>query len=118
MVDLKTHNEHWLRPDGRVLTRRLEIGHHTGTVEVFPNQPTQDAELVSFQADYIFCTRRMSEETKARLRSIVEAETGAPFIQSRHYDIWHCGRHYDGYGDQVLWGMWRAEEEAATEEAA
>jgi hypothetical protein len=64
MIDLKTHIDHWLMPDGTV-----EIAKHQGTtgsmgvIQGFENeQPHPDAIRVSLGADFIHASRNCSRE--------------------------------------------------------
>ena len=66
MIDLKYHKQHWLRPDGTTLI------HWTpgtqGSRGVVPEEDNrmlapvmpEDAELVTFGADFVFATREIS----------------------------------------------------------
>lgn len=57
MIDLATHNEHYLLPDGSVILHRGEIGHSYGEIRGADKCMVEGAKLVSFGANYIFCTR-------------------------------------------------------------
>src|SRR5215470_14435024 len=63
MIDLKYHSDAWLAPDGTVTFAKT---HGTqGSMGTVPSaqdmKPSHKAELVSFGADYVFCTRSYSE---------------------------------------------------------
>ncbi len=63
-IDLKTHYDHWLMPDGSVIV--AAGAGTTGSGGCIPgvrnSKPNPDAELVSMGADYIFCNRSTSKE--------------------------------------------------------
>lgn len=73
MIDLKYHVDHWLAPDGTVT-----VAHTSGTEgsrgtvpAVKQNRPHDDAELVSFGADYVFTERAMSDAFWNRVATAV-----------------------------------------------
>ena len=62
MIDMETHYQHWLLPDG---STQIESGPGTegsrGTIPRIDPQPKPEgAELVSFGASYIQCYRRIN----------------------------------------------------------
>lgn len=71
MIDLKSSVDHYLMPDGRaVLARDSGTTCSAGVREPYRTfKPDPAAERVSFGADYVFCTRRVSP---AMMRRAVE----------------------------------------------
>lgn len=67
MIDLKTHNDHWLEPDGSATMAKREgtTGSFVGAVY---DPPTANSVLVSFGADYMICQRRLSSEVEAKVK--------------------------------------------------
>lgn len=83
-IDLKTHSDHWLEPDGTV-----RIAHAQGTErsmgylpEIIEDPPSPNAELVSFGADFVFCNRTISPEWQAEILAefsrVIGRELGDP----------------------------------------
>ena len=71
MIDYQYRVEHWLRPDGRVMLRRDpgtsgQRGSNPGTDNrnLDSLMLDTDAERVRFGADFIFCTRHLSNESE------------------------------------------------------
>ena len=61
MVDLKTHRDHWMLPDGTVTLAVAQGSGASIQEQRFP-KPHPDAVKVSFGADYIFCDRMKKDE--------------------------------------------------------
>jgi hypothetical protein len=79
MIDLKFNYDHWLLPDGSTV-----IAHSPGTEgskgmysAIRNAKPHDDAELVSFGADYVFTDRAISLEFAKRLVAQIAAYVGA-----------------------------------------
>lgn len=75
MIDLKTHNRHWLNPDGTV-----SIAHAGGQGSTRPDHygdaPTPNSKLVSISADHVFTNREISPEWKAKVFRTFSETTG------------------------------------------
>lgn len=89
MIDLKFHYEHWLLPDGSTV-----IAHSSGTegsMGMFPainrGKPHDDAELVSFGADFVFVNRKLSIGFARKLVAQVAAYWGveAPVLVESYF---------------------------------
>ena len=63
MIDMAIHNESWLLPDGSsMLASSPGTEGSRGTLPSYVSDaPHPDAELVRFGADYVFCTRHVSD---------------------------------------------------------
>lgn len=76
MIDLKTHNRHWLMPDGSIEIAEVGIGHSRASEHEHYAPSRFGAELVSFAADYIFTNRHYSVALLARIAADVCAKSG------------------------------------------
>lgn len=91
-IDMAYHKTHWLRPDGSVLlahTPATEGSHGSvpaqDNLDLAPVIP-EDAEMVSFGADYVFTRREISNPEEKRHEAVhwiyqncrVENATGNP----------------------------------------
>jgi hypothetical protein len=66
MIDLKTHNDHWLEPDGTstIAKREGTTGSFVGYVA---DPPTANSRLVSFGADFVQTARSLSPEVQEKI---------------------------------------------------
>lgn len=106
MIDLKTYIEHWLMPDGSVVVAR-RYG-HSYSEQNFTEQNTQphpEAQLVSMGADFIFANRNLSPEATAKFEAIVAAESSRDYAPNESFSFFHDGRHYEGWGTQMVWQL-------------
>jgi hypothetical protein len=79
MIDMKYHVEHWLLPDGSTVPAYSPGTEGSrGTVPAIKNnRPHDDAELVSFGADFVFEERTISLEFARKLVAQIGAWVGA-----------------------------------------
>lgn len=99
MIDMKNYKSHWLRADGSVFLR-YDCGTtgSAGSIPATDNRDLEpvmpaDAEAVHFGADYIFCTRTLSNE------DAVVAEADAWIRENCHIDADPMGPRYDRFGN-------------------
>lgn len=79
-IDLETHNDHWLSPDGSVTLARANVGHSYERPELYA-APGPGAELVHFGADYVFAQRHYSTGFLSRVVADVCARRGWEPVQ-------------------------------------
>lgn len=84
MIDLKTHNDHWIEPDGTVTIAKRE-GTTGSFTELIQDPPTANSRLVSFGADFIQTHRRLSPETEALIEAEIEKVTGQPYPKANEH---------------------------------
>lgn len=97
MIDLAYSREAWLLPDGTV-----RFAHTSGTEgsrgtvpEAYGSPMHPDARLVQFLGDYVFCTRELSPEFKARCLDKVRETLGHPMeMDDTVPDFWYRGRSF------------------------
>jgi hypothetical protein len=79
-IDMMSHAEHWLLPDGTTMV--ADYQGTEGSKGIFPAvhnpQPHPDAERVSFGADFVFCQRRYSPALLYAVGCDVAKEWGLP----------------------------------------
>jgi Large polyvalent protein associated domain 29 len=84
MIDLKTHNDHWLEPDGTSTIAKREGT--TGSFEGYvTDPPTANSRLVSFGADFVQTHRRLSPEVEARIEQEIADYIGEPFPKASEH---------------------------------
>lgn len=84
MIDLKTHNDHWLEPDGSS-TLAYAQGTTGSFVEQICDPPTSQSRLVSFGADFVQCQRSLSPEIEAKIQAEIAEFIGEPFpVEGQH----------------------------------
>lgn len=95
MIDLKTHNDHWLEPDGTSTIAKRE-GTTGSFVGYITDPPTANSRLVSFGADYVQTHRRLSPETEALIEAEITALIGEPFpTEGQHSTLLPVRTQYD-----------------------
>lgn len=109
MIDLKFNYDHWLLPDGSTV-----IAHSPGTSgsmgmydAIERAQPHDDAELVSFGADYVFTDRAISLEFAKRLVAQIAAWVGGgtavpELVAGRYGSLWSFAD--EKVGNQSIFG--------------
>lgn len=91
-IDMKYHVEHWLLPDGSTVP--ASSPGTQGSMGYVPsiknNRPHDDAELVSFGADYVFEERVTSLEFARKAAAQVAQFYGveAPELKAGDYNLW------------------------------
>lgn len=86
-IDMKYHVDHWLLPDGSTVPAYSPgtEGSRGYVPGINRNRPHDDAELVSFGADFVFEERKISTEFARKLVAQVAAWAGveAPAVEDR-----------------------------------
>jgi hypothetical protein len=77
MKDLKYYRQAWRLPDGSFELARVSESAYNGGYET-TIRPHDDAELVQFSADFVFCSRQLTREPYQRLIDVV----------CDHFDDW------------------------------
>ena len=97
MIDLQYHYYAWLLPDGSaVLASSNGTAGSGGTVEAFEvERPHQEAERVSFGADYVHCKRVVSRDRAEEFAARFNEETGWALPEIEELD-WYVGRKVRG----------------------
>jgi len=109
MIDLKSSRQHWLTSDGRVrLAYREGTTGSRGVIEPMVDEPIPGAQRVHFGADFIFCTRILSNELRQTIQDKIAAATGKPYGDYERYGALIVdGRHYPidspECGSTVVW---------------
>ena len=109
MIDLKYYINHWILPDGSIITARNQGTSDSGGVyDGYENEkPHPDAKKVSFGADYVFATREISKDklisTAKRLAKLNNIE----FVSMDDYpkDTIFSGNGFNWWGiaRELLW---------------
>lgn len=106
MIDLKTHNDHWLEPDGSSSIAKRE-GTTGSFVEQICDPPTPQSRLVSFGADFVQTSRNLSPETEAKIQAEIAEFIGQPFpVEGQHSKLLpiHPFKMEAGEGDSYTRG--------------
>jgi hypothetical protein len=104
MIDLKMNKSTWLY-NGEVFPAKSSGTTPSGGVIAPWNEsaPHPEAELVHFGADYVFCTRRLSDEYKRSLEDEIATASGQPYNPNQMYEnVSISDRAYRDYGSTLV----------------
>lgn len=86
-IDLKYYIDHWMLPNGQVITAKNEgTNDCRGYVKGYEvPKPHPDAKKVSFGADYVFSNRSLSEELQEKIARQIAKIDGIEFTSMDSY---------------------------------